>query len=425
MEHLKIKPESDVTAELSENTLIISPDEPWPSGATIEIQLQPGAQSSSWIPLTLREGQAWSFTIRQPGLICLYPAEGPANIYSLNPMSGEQIALTSYPGGIEDYSVNPNGTAIYYSLREGTSGSAIYRLDLIQDEENGASQQNDTKQNQSSPELIYSCQLALCRSPAVSPNGDYLAFERTAFPGSNDPNYPQVWLLELKQQALEETEQAPINSSEPVLAGDPLNQTLQPTWSSKGLLAFYDTNASAFIFINPVNGSKIEFPNQTGQAGTWHPDGMHFVAPEIMFLETSEALDDLEQLASSHLIVFSTLDGGVQDLTPGEELEDTAPKFSPDGNSLVFARKFLDIERWTPGRQIWITDIGDQNAQPLTNEPLYNHFEFVWSPSGDQIAYVRFNQSTLTEPPEIWLLDPGNSLTTRLITGGYSPQWIP
>ena len=130
-------------------------------------------------------------------------------------------------------------------------------------------------------------------------------------------------------------------------------------------------------------------------------------------------------MANSHLLLFDWQQDTVQDLTPEETMEDTSPAFSPDGESLAFARKFLDISRWTPGRQLWLEHLGSQEEGPLTDEPLYNHFEFTWSPAGDRLAYVRFNQSVLTEPPEIWLIDPITKQAEQLVVGGYSPQWIP
>jgi Tol biopolymer transport system component len=61
----------------------------------------------------------------------------------------------------------------------------------------------------------------------------------------------------------------------------------------------------------------------------------------------------------------------------------------------------------------------------MTNDPLYNHYDFAWSPTGNRLAFVRFNQSTLTEPPEVWTIDPQTGQASQIILGGYAPQWIP
>ena len=65
------------------------------------------------------------------------------------------------------------------------------------------------------------------------------------------------------------------------------------------------------------------------------------------------------------------------------------------------------------------------DAHPLTDDASYNHYDFAWSPAGDQLAYVRFDKDALTQPPEIWLINKDGTNATRLITGGYAPQWVP
>jgi Tol biopolymer transport system component len=213
----------------------------------------------------------------------------------------------------------------------------------------------------------------------------------------------------------------------PVLAGESDHQTLLPDWSPDGLLTFYDSDIEAFVFLDPRSGESTIFSNQTGMPGSWHPNGRDYVAPEIIFMdeEPSDSTADLESYASSHLILFNRRDRSSQDLTAGKGfLEDTTPVFSPDGSNLAFARKFLDNARWTPGRQLWLLEVDKTGAVQYTDNPNFNHFDFAWSPDGSQLAYVRFNQTTLNEATEIWLIDTNNGLTTRLIQGGFAPQWI-
>jgi Tol biopolymer transport system component len=135
--------------------------------------------------------------------------------------------------------------------------------------------------------------------------------------------------------------------------------------------------------------------------------------------------------ASSHLMRFelpATGVGGVpapQDLTQDVALEDADPVYSPDGSHIAFARKYLDLARWTPGRQLWVIAADGTQARPLTDEPLYTHYDFAWSPDGEQIAYVRFHQTVLTLPPELWIIQTDGSDPLQLVIGGYAPQWAP
>ena len=211
------------------------------------------------------------------------------------------------------------------------------------------------------------------------------------------------------------------------MAGDPQGQTQLPHWSPAGLLTFYDTSRAAFVALDPRNGEQASFPNETGQPGSWSPDGRFYVTPEITFLTTSasDLLPEVEDLAASHLLRFALAGGEPENLTQAENLEDTAPAYAPDGRQLAFARRYLDVQRWTPGRQLWLMPAGGTDARKITDEPYFNHYQFVWSPDGKRLAYMRFNQTVLTEPPEIWIFDLATGQTRRLVQGGYAPQWIP
>jgi Tol biopolymer transport system component len=112
-------------------------------------------------------------------------------------------------------------------------------------------------------------------------------------------------------------------------------------------------------------------------------------------------------------------------LTPGTNTENTDPAYDPDGRLVAFARRYLDPARWTPGRQLWTMAANGGELRQLTEEPLFTHTDFTWRPDGGQIAYTRFNQMTLTDPPEIWVIEPDGSSPLRLVIGGYDPQWIP
>jgi len=425
LEHLSIEPTTPGRFEWQERSLAFIPDQPWQAGTAVKVQLEPGSKTSGSLSFHMRQGASWSFRIRQPALAYLYPTGEPANIYALDPLTGESKALTDQPLGVMDFSVDAGGTSIYYSAQTQGGNSAVYQLRL--DSEPLPVQPGSTPELAAAT-LVWECPQALCRLPAVSPQGDWLAYEQTPHPGSDAADFPRVWLLALASNGL------PQLAASPDLAGEPDHQTLQPSWSSGGYLSFYDSDQAAFVILDPASRSTSLFSNQTGQPGDWHPGGRYFVAPEINFLDTniSENLAGLQALANSHLLLFDRQQESTQDLSQEIEVEDTSPSFSPDGTVLAFARKYLDKLRWTPGRQIWMMHLSpglepgsSSQARPLTASPDFNHYELAWNPNGEQIAYVRFNQTMPIEPPEIWLLDPFTGRTVKLITGGYAPTWIP
>jgi Tol biopolymer transport system component len=136
-----------------------------------------------------------------------------------------------------------------------------------------------------------------------------------------------------------------------------------------------------------------------------------------------QTLEPVRVLAS-RLTAYYLDTGEIKDLTKEKLAEDFTPAFSPDGQQLIFARRYLDQDRWTPGRQAWLMQVDGGETHVLTYAADYKYTAFAWHPDGDQIAAVRFNTTTLLDPPELWLLQLDGS-GYRLVIGGYAPQWIP
>jgi dipeptidyl aminopeptidase/acylaminoacyl peptidase len=414
-DRLHIKPLQAGTFQWEGSTLVFTPATPWPSGATVTVRLDAGAQSAGLLALSIRDTAVWSFSIGEPRLLYLYPADRAADLYLMNPFSGAKLKVTESQAGILEYSVNATGTSVFYDVKNGLGGTNLYRLDGL--DQLDASQ--PLTQTLPSPSLLLDCGQALCRNPQISPQGDFLAYEKTGLVGGQDPTYPRVWLLPI-------SEDPSAKPGEPRLAGPSDHQTMQPSWSPGGLLSYYDSSRAAFAIQDPQNGQSVYFPNQTGQPGAWDPSSTYYLAPEISYLTTGQPGNTTGTVIGySHLMRFNRLDGSVLDLTQLDRLEDVAPAYSPDGKWIALARKYLDASHWTPGRQLWLMGPDGQDAHPLTNDPYYNHYDFSWSPDSKLLVYARFEETALTQPPEIWMVDVESTQAEKLVTNGYSPQWIP
>ncbi len=379
------------------NDLVFTPEQPWPSGQAVQVRLVPGARAAGWLPLPMRQAANWSFTTGQPQLVYLYPSTGQANLYVRNLQTGESKALTDVDGEVLDYTISTNGTKFYYSISRGDGGSALFVLDRL----SGASTR------------VLDCPQALCRAPQLSPTGETLAYERTELSTAPQQARPQVRLLDLQS-----------GNTRPV--GDPGHSTQGPSWSATGLLAYYDADLTAFVLLNTQTGESTLLPNQTGLSGAWDPTGERFIMADIFLNPVSTASDpSVQPMQSSRLILYQRASGRSDDLSGADNLEDTSPVFSPDGAWLAFARKYLDLTRWTPGRQLWVMRSDGTDSRALTQDPQYNHYDIAWSPTGQQLAFVRFNQTLMTEPPEVWTISLDGSRAERQVAGGYAPQWLP
>ena len=85
----------------------------------------------------------------------------------------------------------------------------------------------------------------------------------------------------------------------------------------------------------------------------------------------------------------------------------------------------MEQEAWTPGRQLWLMRADGWEARALTNDPLYNHSVFVWSPDGTLIVYVRFDVTDPASTTEIWTISANEAGAQKLVEGGYLPAWLP
>lgn len=400
-EHLKIEPPRAGAFRWEGNTLVFTPDQQWPGGVMITVTLEAGVRAAGWPGLPTWQEMHWSFRTSQTLLAYLWPAGSPSDLYALDPVSGE-IQQWTEEGDILDFSASQDGTYLYISRQNRQGGSDILRLDRL----------TVTTQPGAAAEMLVACPDALCRSPQPSPDGRWLAYERA--PLEADPPTTQVWLL-------------PLDGGEPRLAGDGSHRTSQPAWAQPEWLAYYDRDENAYLLSNLESGARWRLPNQTGEAASWEAQGRAFVVAEILF-ETGGMLPDY---ASSHLMRFDLPSESIpgeplaHDLTQDVALEDASPVYAPDGSQIAFARKYLDLARWSPGRQLWVMSADGKQARQLTDEPLYNHYDFAWSTDGTQIAYVRFHQTALTLPPELWIINADGSNPIQLVIGGYAPQWIP
>ncbi|MEJ2011082.1 MAG: Ig-like domain-containing protein [Anaerolineales bacterium] len=389
--------------------LVFTPDAPWPSNTEVEVRLKAGALGR--FPLPLLVSKSWHFRVGTPRVLYLWPASGRANLYLIDPGSESgAIQLTFHEAGVLDYTLSGDGTLVAFSLNTENGGQNLQTLDLISGEE----------------KFIHACSAEVrCSNPALSPDGRWLAFvEQSLNVGSGGRSMPQGSQIRVLS----------VPDAEMVIAASPTDHTVRdPAWSPQGWLTYYDESlkATALLTFDP-NAAPSPFtyvPNSLGAAGSWSPDGTRLVYPEIYFVP---AQGDEEQGQSdtayySHLYQTDVTSGGTQDISPGDALqvEDASPVFSPDGTRLAFARKYLDPERWSPGRQLWLLDLSGVGSTELTSEPNYTFSAISWDPDSQRLAYMRRASSDLALGPEIWWMDLDTMESDLLVPGGYLPQWIP
>lgn len=389
LQRLQIQPLPIGNFHWEGKTLVFNPSRPWQSGAMVQVRLSRGAQTRFFPHRRLNRDLQWTFQIGYPKVLYLFPYDGVAGLYLLDPLSGSVQLLSETGQEVFDYSLSANGATVLFSAREG-KGSAIYRWES----------------QQTVGERLLTFPNGQARAVQLSPSGKFLAYELTDLSEPNAKTHVWVTAYPLDGQGQSQR------------LGEADRLTRAPLWSAQDILAYYDQTAFRYRFYDPNAQREVDaIECVTGEKGAWSPDGERFVFPEI--------LPDAGQFPTSHLLSYHLASRKLTDLSKRNDVEDLGAVFSPHGDRLIFARKFLDALQWTPGRQLWLLDLNRQEAHSLLIDAHYNHYDFAWSPNGDQILFVRFDQTSLTKPPEIWMINADGSQPRQLVKGGFAPQWIP
>ncbi len=380
------------------NSLVFTPNQPWPVGVSIQVSLGNGAHAASWLAFPM-DGQSWTFAVSSTALAYLWPSTGPADIYTLDPATGD-IHQYTQAMNVLDYTASRDGRWFYFDAGNSLGGADLYALDRIR--------AVSSPGKSSSPQKLLDCGAAQCRNLAISPDGETLAYEYLLPDPQGGTAPAQVWALQLPD----------LVTAQIGAAG---HETVQPAWSATGQLAYYDRTGSDYEVYDPLSKERIQLPNQTGQPGDWSHDGKTYLAPEISYQPSGQG----SEMGSSHLYLYDIAAHTSTDLSGAGTVEDVEAVYSPEGSMIAFTRKYLDAARWSLGRQVWVMGADGSRAHAITSEPDYNHYDLAWSRDGSRLAYVRFNQVKISDPPELWMINLDGSQPVQLVIGGYSPVWIP
>ncbi len=339
-------------------------------------------------------------------LLYLSRANEAANLYAYDPETGATQALTEGLK-ISAFDASPNGQSVYFAAANNSFGADIWQLNIA---------------DQNLSQLI-ECGAQRCDSPQANPNGGYLAYTRL----EADSGLPQVWLYSF-------------STADNELVSSAGQISLAPQWSPDGRLSFYNQSLSAYETMTPGSDERQLHPNALGEALSWAPDGASFVAAEgfssfsdVVRGTTGEASlqtpepDSLTTFEITLTALLSYRGTATESLLEyaAEQIEDAAPAFAPNGRWLAFTRKYLDEERWTPGRQLWILEIETGAVIPLSSQGNYQMSAIDWRADSSQLAFVRSNRTNFNAPLEIWIMEPNGGNAHLIAVDAFAPQWLP
>jgi Tol biopolymer transport system component len=377
-------------------TMTFKPDSSLSPGVTYTVTLQAGARAQSG--RSSGQTYSWHFATRSPQLLYLDRTQTGSDIRQLfvAAMDGSAPSkLTDQPWGVWDYAVHPRGEAVVYSAVREDGGTDLWRMDR-----DGGNQR-----------LLLQCQEAACLAPAWSPDGQQLAYERRelwAGAPNLDPKASRIWILDLES-----------GQERPLFDYDvPLNS---PVWAPEGSRLAYASPLLPGVEVYDLKTQDLQqYGNEWGAAPVWSPAADQLVMPDLVMAG--------EELAV-RLARVDLGDNRIVDISGDDDLvKDLAPAWSPGGGWIAFGRQFLDQERWTPGRQIWLCRPDGSEAYALLTEPMADHWAFAWRPDGGALVYL---QSDLSQEPQatpevsVWLYDLEQRAAVRVTDDGVFPKWLP
>ena len=119
----------------------------------------------------------------------------------------------------------------------------------------------------------------------------------------------------------------------------------------------------------------------------------------------------------AHFCYFSDAQNMLQPLDVFDLEFAADPQISPDGNSIVYVRSFMDIMTDKRLSNLWITDLSGRKARPLTtgNE---SHRSPMWSPDGQSLLFLS-SETGRSQIHKLWL---DNGQTAQLTNLQKSPS---
>ena len=393
--HFSIEPEVAGSWAVEGKEAVFVPDRALDPGVTYSVILEAGLLGQG--DRQLANKFAWQFQTREPELLYLGWTEsgaGPRQLFVASLESAPR-QLTDHALGVWDYAVHPQGEAIAYSVLREDGGADLWRMDR-----DGGDQQ-----------VLLACPEAACLNPAWSSDGGQLAYERRdiwAGAPNLDPNASRIWLLDLEQG-----EERPLFDYDVALHS--------PVWAPTGQRLAYTSPTIPGVEIYDLDaGTLQQYANEWGTPPAWSPDGGRLVLPELMMAGEALAVRLVRiDLDTDHLVDISGDDDFVQDV---------APAWSPGGGWIAFGRQFLDDERWTPGRQIWLTRPDASEAYGLPAEAMADHYAFAWRPDGGALAYARadLGEAAQVAPDvSVWVFDFDRGEPRRASDDAVLPRWLP
>lgn len=184
-----------------------------------------------------------------------------------------------------------------------------------------------------------------------------------------------------------------------------------PAFAPDGLIAFSRGFGDSTIWVVNLDGSNAHaLTSGSGQRDAdprFSPDGQTIVFDRFITGPGEE-----------HIWAMNRDGSGPHPLTTDGTAQDESPDFSPDGSTIIFSRCPA-----SGSCAIFAADANGANPHAISTPPTaMDDYEPAFSPDGTKIAFERYDETAQTYTVEVELLATGNA--APLTTGSaYRPAW--
>jgi Tol biopolymer transport system component len=318
------------------------------------------------------------------GILYISPADDyRRDLILLDPTTGSSRSLLN-EGGLEYYAIRPDGTQIAYSHNTPDNTADIWILDVS----SGISYP------------VTGCVRAYCHSPAWSPDGSQIVYEREDRLPEGELE-SRIWIVDLA------TLESRLLLDDPQLVGS------APIWAGQRI-AWFDKRVPGIRVLNTGDGTMQVISTMQDVVGSFSPDGTQLVYPVLRQGALGTQFYTHLNLVNLDTEELTSLSG--PDDAP---VEDVLGYWSPDGQRILILRRYLDT-RYTAGIQIYDLDPATGDAEPLIVDADINHSGVSFQ--GRQILYHQYPLSG--SGPEVWLYDMDNGERTQIAVNAFLPHWL-
>ncbi|MSP12286.1 MAG: hypothetical protein EXR62_04925 [Chloroflexi bacterium] len=369
-------------------SLLLFPSHPLSADTVYTVTLQPGLQSQR--DRILLRPYTWHFRTGRPRILFMSRDAQERDQLFLTLLGGSSpLQLTKEPYGIWDYALSPDGAQIIYTISYPDSRNDLWIMNV-----DGAARHE-----------LLACPDGACSGAAWFPAGGRIVFEKRALatPGG-PPGLPRLWWLDLSGGAT-----APVFQDSQILG-------FGAAFSADGQWLSYVSPTNQGVYAFNLNDGRIRaVPSEMGAPGVWNAAGTALIVPAIQARGEGFA---------AHLLQVNPEPNQWVNLSGDNDVEDSAPAWSPDGAQIAFARKLVGSQN-TFGDQIWLMQADGSGAHPISDDPGYHHGLISWSPDGRYLLFQRFALGQAAIQPEIALIDVQAQTLRQVEAAGSWPTWLP